>query len=740
MMAAPDAVIGDALPGDFGSPAGRSRDVARKRDLLLQVGPLLADLLDSSVGRLVQDLLDRIRERPFRLAVIGQMKAGKTTFVNALAGRPDLLPTDVNPWTAVATSLQFGHPSGAIDGAVFRFFSAEEWAGLADGGGLRVLQQQLVPDLDADSFRRQFALLAERARRRLGEGFASHLDRVHHYEAVTPELVARYVAEHDDAAGLEGDRIYSDLTRSAEIFLPPHAIGVPLTIVDSPGTNDPFLLRDEITLRCLDEMDAAVVVLSARQAYSTADLALIRTMRGLRKDRLIVVINRCDELDEPKRHGEVIAEHVGRLLEREFGQAVPVLTCSAAWANTAERAARGAALPIDEALGRHLMTTGLATREEVAAWQASPAMAGAGGAIEAVLAASGMPAIVDAVGHLIGESGLGHLLGQTVATLVTVAEQQEALARRDLQLLEAQLKTAHTEVLAGGFEAERLETSIQRLDGAMAKLERIAAERTAEIETAQRHGLERLRERLHDAVHRYIESERAAITFALDQQTNTKPARYDVSRLRKELEQVFLSEYRALYRHIVNIQMSASQHFRRLVNDELPSTNLDVHVNVISNSFAFPNLGALGRVSAFDVDPKLWARWRRSKKTLREAVEAFEGILRTEFETVAADLARVAESEIMGSTSNLQRRLNLTIMDALHSARQRRASLLESLADVKARQQPRMQERLLEDQLAHLAAARERLQRIDGLARTLRSAATTEAAMPPLDASMAGWG
>jgi septum formation topological specificity factor MinE len=739
-MVTPDAMIGDAATSEFGRAVGRSCDVARKRDLLLQVGPLLADLLDPSVGRLVQDLLDRIRKRPFRLAVIGQMKAGKTTFVNALAGRPDLLPTDVNPWTAVATSLQFGHPSGATDGAVFRFFSAEEWAGLAEGGGLRVLQQQLLADLDADSFRRQFCLLADRARQRLGDDFTDYLDRAHYFETVTPGLVARYVAEHDDAAGVDGEPIYSDLTRSAEIFLPPHPIGVPLTVVDSPGTNDPFLVRDEITLRSLDEMDAAVVVLSARQAYSTADLALIRTMRGLRKDRLIVVINRCDELEDPKRHGEVVAEHVARLLEREFGEAVPVLTCSAAWANAAERAARGATLPIDDGLGRHLVATGLATREEVAAWQASPAMAGAGGAIEAVLAASGMPTIIDAVAHLVGESGLGHLLGQTLATLVTVAEQQEALARRDLQLLETQLKTAHSEVLAGGFEAERLEGSIQRLDGAMAKLERIAAERTAEIEATQRHGLERLRERLHEAVHRYIESERAAITFALDQQTTTKPARYDVSRLRKELEQVFLSEYRALYRHIVNIQMSASQHFRRLVNDELPSTNLDVHVNVISNSFAFPNLAALGRVSAFDVDPKLWARWRRSKKTLREAVEAFERILRTEFETVAADLARVAENEIMGSTSSLQRRLNLTIMDALHSARQRRATLLEGLADVQARQQPRMQESLLEDQLAHLAAARERLQQVDGLTRTLRAAATPEAMMPPLGASVAGWG
>jgi len=34
------------------------------------------------------------------ITMIGQIKAGKTSLVNAMVGMPDLLPADVNPWTS----------------------------------------------------------------------------------------------------------------------------------------------------------------------------------------------------------------------------------------------------------------------------------------------------------------------------------------------------------------------------------------------------------------------------------------------------------------------------------------------------------------------------------------------------------------------------------------------------------------------------------------------------------------
>src|ERR687886_276851 len=48
-----------------------------------------------------------LRQGVFRLLVLGDMKRGKSTFLNALIGE-NLLPSDVNPCTALLTVLRYG--------------------------------------------------------------------------------------------------------------------------------------------------------------------------------------------------------------------------------------------------------------------------------------------------------------------------------------------------------------------------------------------------------------------------------------------------------------------------------------------------------------------------------------------------------------------------------------------------------------------------------------------------------
>ena len=55
----------------------------------------------------------------------------------------------------------------------------------------------------------------------------------------------------------------------------------PLTVTDTPGVNDPLLIREEISRQYLKESDFFVVVLSAHQALSRADLKLFRLMQAL---------------------------------------------------------------------------------------------------------------------------------------------------------------------------------------------------------------------------------------------------------------------------------------------------------------------------------------------------------------------------------------------------------------------------------------------------------------------------
>ena len=58
-------------------------------------------------------------------------------------------------------------------------------------------------------------------------------------------------------------------------------------------------MRDEITRRSLENPDVYVFVISALQPLSAADIYMLRLLNGLHKDRIVVFINRADQLPTP---------------------------------------------------------------------------------------------------------------------------------------------------------------------------------------------------------------------------------------------------------------------------------------------------------------------------------------------------------------------------------------------------------------------------------------------------------
>ena len=63
--------------------------------------------LDGEWGAELDDILDRIRTRRFFIAVMGEFKRGKSTFINALLGTR-VLPADVTPTTATLNRITYG--------------------------------------------------------------------------------------------------------------------------------------------------------------------------------------------------------------------------------------------------------------------------------------------------------------------------------------------------------------------------------------------------------------------------------------------------------------------------------------------------------------------------------------------------------------------------------------------------------------------------------------------------------
>ena len=266
---------------------------------------------------------------PHRLCGAGQ--GLEDSLINVLVEQPDFLPADINPCTAVITRLSFGVPDKPRSGAAFTFFTREEWHRLSLGGRTRELTGRLFPDFDWDVLRSQVTEMEDRARAKLGASFEDLLGKEHSYREIEFGLLLRYVGtEQPDAESDEGR--YSDITKSADIFLGLGAFSFPTVVIDTPGVNDPFLVRDEITRQNLEAADICVVVITARQRLSASDLNLLRMLRGLKKDRLIILVNKIDEIKgSEERHpgdrpagiayaqgGVSIGPYPGRLGQRGF--------------------------------------------------------------------------------------------------------------------------------------------------------------------------------------------------------------------------------------------------------------------------------------------------------------------------------------------------------------------------------------------------------------------------------------
>jgi len=82
-------------------------------DALTELLAALATVVDPGVAAKVADMRRRLRDHRFRVLVVGAAKRGKSTLINALLGR-EVLPADVIPVTAVATTVTFGAPERIV--------------------------------------------------------------------------------------------------------------------------------------------------------------------------------------------------------------------------------------------------------------------------------------------------------------------------------------------------------------------------------------------------------------------------------------------------------------------------------------------------------------------------------------------------------------------------------------------------------------------------------------------------
>jgi hypothetical protein len=647
------------------------------------LGKQLQAILPGPVGEVAGESLAALKKQNSQIAVIGQIKAGKSSFVNALAQMPGLLPTDVNPWTAAVTRLHFGSAAKPRKGALFTFFEHEEWQRLAEGGGrFKELIERLVPGYDVGLVQSHLDQMRRRAELRLGQFYHNLFGQTRWYGEVTPEIIERYVClgQHLDEPMREpAPGRFADIIKAADLFFDEGPFAFPATVIDTPGTNDPLLVRDEVTLTAIEDADVFVIVLTAQQPLTAADLALLRILHGLRKDRVIIFINRLDDVSGIASGHRAILTGVDELIRREFPAAhIPIIAGSALWANAALDMEHA---NLDRLWGPDLVGyargIGVMGRDEPP-FLSGPRALPPGRASQILFACSGLPEMMAQISKLMLRGMSGQILSELGSTLIAAAESSAASARNEL-LGASSLSTLAIVGQSLSNEPASVAKDVERLRRLELEANRLLQGTDKKLQQQALESLGALRETLVHEISDFAKEQAAGLRAALLQGQSARMWRCDVVTLRNRIEEKVLRAFWAAGRRFVEAQRRIGAELRRLLSEAAPDLDIELQPASLLSFNLTPPLVALSRPLTFDLEEKWWQVWWR-RQAAEEKARKIEELIVAEFVPVADELATAAQNELRNYIAAALQPFLIRCQSVVNVVRERQQRLLTERA------------------------------------------------------------
>ncbi len=97
----------ESIPSSLDSFADYKKTIHAVSGDLRQLLEIAEEIKMENAGALVKDMIKRVEENSFSIAVVGEFKRGKSTFINALLGK-DILPSDILPCSATLNRVTYG--------------------------------------------------------------------------------------------------------------------------------------------------------------------------------------------------------------------------------------------------------------------------------------------------------------------------------------------------------------------------------------------------------------------------------------------------------------------------------------------------------------------------------------------------------------------------------------------------------------------------------------------------------
>ncbi|MEO1493395.1 MAG: dynamin family protein [Pseudomonadota bacterium] len=563
-----------------------------------------------------------------RVAAVGQVKAGKSTFLGALIGQPNLLPADVNPWTSVITNMNFGHPDAPGGSSIFHFFDEKDWGRIIDGDPkTREMAEDLLPGFDAEVLRHQVVDMRDRARKRLGDFYDILLGKTHKYDRVDRNILDRYVCAGRATDGIKDDGRYSDITERAELYFPAGKFAAPSVVTDTPGVNDPFLVRDEFTCRSLKNSDTFLLMLSVHQALTSVDLSLIRLIGSDPDKKIIVFINRIDELEDfattaPRIHKDVVDE----LAEAGLGSNCDVVIGSAHWAsmvaewteNDDDEIANAEAITQSPEFVKFLNEQHGTMPDDTRA---------------RLQLASGLDATERLLDNAMENAAGAQFVRERKAALhgLATAIKSELNTRRSELADFKPHASGSTTLSPGAFDAIRSRSIAAR--GVVHDVSATLEQYRRALDEQLNEGWAGARRELDLVCRAHVEMQASRLAKVFEAPTlPSEGFEFETDDLREQLEERAVEIHRASRERVDGMIQKAVDDIRRLTEPLVGDIGLTVGIENLPNNSIVPMVATSRQTLSVDlVSPRGWAFWTKKQRTSDEAAEILRRLVRVEF-------------------------------------------------------------------------------------------------------------
>ena len=248
--------------------------------------------INSEISRYISDS----KNPSYQIAIVGAVKAGKSTLINALIGY-DLASTNVTPETATLTKIKTTDKNSIT----VKFYSREEW---------KKIWNDAQKSTNATIFKEEFDNLRakEIESEMLGKSdIFKEFDNLDSMKDEIKKWTSSHAREHYFVKEIE--------IGVEKLNLPPQ-----VCLVDTPGLNDPVQYRSNITSEYIHSANAVIICVNSKTLRNEEITTILEVLTKAqdKKDKVYILGTQIDIMNSQADWEQQQEEWLKHLKEKQF--------------------------------------------------------------------------------------------------------------------------------------------------------------------------------------------------------------------------------------------------------------------------------------------------------------------------------------------------------------------------------------------------------------------------------------